>query len=296
MAPVHSFYHSERTSGSPPTSTPTGPSSGARSGIAECLVSHATTAGPWGPDSQHGGPPAALLARAVEGLPGADRRCIGRFTMELLGPVPVGPLEVSARVVRPGRTVDLCEATLRDVERDRDVARAAVWRFPAVADGAADWPTGGAGASTNPGDRGTALPHGPQDGVPHPRPDSWSGGYLDVVDWRWIEGSVATPGPAVVWMRPTVALVDTEPVSPVQRLLTCADSASGVSAELDPAAWGFVNTELTVHVLRPPKGEWLCLRARTTLSEGHVGMAVSDVYDRAGLVARSAQALLITRR
>lgn len=28
-----------------------------------------STAGPWGPDSQHGGPPAALLARAVEALP-----------------------------------------------------------------------------------------------------------------------------------------------------------------------------------------------------------------------------------
>jgi hypothetical protein len=26
-----------------------------------------TTAPPWGPDSQHGGPPAALMARAIEG-------------------------------------------------------------------------------------------------------------------------------------------------------------------------------------------------------------------------------------
>ena len=78
--------------------------------------------------------------------------------------------------------------------------------------------------------------------------------------------------------------------------MACVDSASGVSAELDPAQWAFLNTELTVHVLRPPVGEWVCLDAQTTLSSGSVGMAVSEVYDEQGLVARSAQALLVARR
>ena len=54
-------------------------------------------------------------------------------------------------------------------------------------------------------------------------------------------------------------------MSPVQRLMTCVDSASGVSAALDPGEWGFLNTELTVHVLRPPVGDWVCLDAETTL-------------------------------
>ncbi len=85
-------------------------------------------------------------------------------------------------------------------------------------------------------------------------------------------------------------------MSPVQRLMTCVDSASGVSAALDPAAWGFLNTELTVHVLRPPVGEWVCLDAGTILGPGSVGVASSSVYDERGLVARSAQALLVARR
>ena len=51
-----------------------------------------------------------------------------------------------------------------------------------------------------------------------------------------------------------------------------------------------------MHVLRPPVGEWVCLDAQTTLSSGSVGMAVSEVYDEQGLVARSAQALLVARR
>jgi hypothetical protein len=58
----------------------------------------------------------------------------------------------------------------------------------------------------------------------------------------------------------------------------------------------FLNTELTVHVLRPPDGEWVCLDAATTLSSGTVGMAVSEAHDRRGLVARSTQALLVRRQ
>ena len=245
-------------------------------------LSQPSTAGPWTAAAQHGGPPAALLARAVEGLAREEDRVVGRFTMELLGPVPVGPLRVAAEVVRPGRSVELCEATLYDEQRDRACARGIAWLFPAGTDG--------------PDQEDTPLLHTPADGAPHERPRTWSGGYLDAVDWRWIEGAVESAGPAVVWMRPMVDLVDGEAMSPVQRLMSCVDSASGVSAALDPATWAFLNTELTVHVLRPPVGEWVCLDAHTTLGSGHVGVATSRVYDVRGLVAFTSQALLVAKR
>jgi hypothetical protein len=245
-------------------------------------LSQPSTAGPWGPDSQHGGPPAALLTRAVEALDREHDRVLGRFTMELLGPVPVGPLTVEASVVRPGRSVEMCAATLYDAERGRACATASAWLFPAGDQG--------------PEQEDRPLPHAPADGHPHDRPASWSGGYLDAVDWRWIRGAVEEPGPGLVWMRPHVSLVDREPLSPMQRLMSCVDSASGVSAALDPGTWGFLNTELTVHVLRPPVGDWVCLDAETTLGTGNVGVATSAVYDARGLVARSAQALLIAKR
>ncbi|HEX6517277.1 MAG TPA: thioesterase family protein [Nocardioidaceae bacterium] len=246
------------------------------------FLAQPATASPWGPDSQHGGPPAALLTRAIERLGEAPRRTIGRFTMELLGPVPVGPLAVSATVLRPGRSVELRAATLVDRALSRPVATATAWMFPDTADGPRP---------------GTEPPgHAPEDGQPHTRPPQWSGGYLDAVEWRWVKGSVWQSGPAVVWMRPRVGLVEGETTSPLQRLMACADSASGVSAELEPSEWGFQNTELTVHVLRPPVGEWLCLDAVTTLGPGRVGTAVSEVYDGQGLVARTAQALLVARR
>lgn len=249
---------------------------------AEGFLATAATGSPWGPSSQHGGPPAALLTRAVERLDGGGGRVVGRLTMEILGPVPVGPLSVTASVVRPGRAVDLCEATLYDEQRGRAVARAAAWRFPA--------------GTAGPRGMGERLPHTYHDGEPHERPESWSSGYLDAVEWRWVKGAVLEPGPGVVWMRPRVPLVEGEQMSAVQRLMSCVDSASGVSAELDPADWAFLNTELSVHVLRPPLGGWLCLDAQTTLGNGSVGVATSRVYDEHGLVAFSAQALLIANR
>ena len=201
--------------------------------------------------------------------------------MELLGPVPVGPLRVEAEMVRPGRSVAMCEATAYDETRDRPCARATAWLFPASDDG--------------PGSE-EPLPHGPGDGTTKDPPQSWTGGYLDAMEWQWIQGAVTEPGPGVVWMRPAVDLVHGESMSPVQRLMTCVDSASGVSAALDPASWAFLNTELTVHVLRPPVGEWVCLSAETTLGTGSVGIATSQVHDEHGVVARSAQALLVARR
>ena len=189
---------------------------------------------------------------------------------------------MSSSVLRPGRTVSLRQAELSD-ESGRVLARAQGWAFPAIDPG-----SGPAAGSDVP------LEHGPDDGHHEDPPPSWHRGYLDSVEWKWIEGAVTRPGAAVVWMRPLVPLVPDEEMSPLQRLLTCVDSASGASAALDPTEWAFMNTELTVHVVRPPIGEWVCLKARTTLGGGAVGIAASEVYDERGLVGRSAQALLVT--
>jgi hypothetical protein len=249
-------------------------------GALETFDSSHTTAGPWSPDAQHGGPPAALLARAVERLPAASGGRIGRFTVELLGPVPVGPVAVGASIARAGRSVQLATADLYDVARDRVAATARAWLFPR---------TPGPGGAPGP------LPHGPADGADRPRPPAWHGGYLDAIEWRWISGGLELPGSGVVWMR-SPSLVEGESISPVQRLLACIDSASGASAALDVREWGFLNTELTVHVLREPVGEWVCLDAETTVGDGSVGVATSAGYDEHGLVARSAQALLVVPR
>src|SRR6516165_10340228 len=83
--------------------------------------------GPWSPDAQHGGAPAALLARAVERFDGGAATFVARLTIELLRPVPIAPLEVRARFARPGKKVQIVEASL--LAGDSEVARCSALRM-----------------------------------------------------------------------------------------------------------------------------------------------------------------------
>ncbi len=68
--------------------------------------------GPWDPGSAHGGPPSALLARAIERHEPDDSLAIGRVLLDLLRPVPLAPLRISTATIRPGRRVQIVEATM----------------------------------------------------------------------------------------------------------------------------------------------------------------------------------------
>src|SRR5262245_23109792 len=78
----------------------------------EMFVATELARGPWSPEAQHGGAPAALLARVVERFEGGEAMFVGRLTFELLRPVPIAPLGVRAALRRPGRKVQLIEASL----------------------------------------------------------------------------------------------------------------------------------------------------------------------------------------
>ena len=71
----------------------------------ELFVPSELARGPWTPEAQHGGPPAALLARAIERFEDGERMFVARMTVELLRPVPIAPLTVESRFARPGRKV-----------------------------------------------------------------------------------------------------------------------------------------------------------------------------------------------
>jgi hypothetical protein len=58
------------------------------------------TASPWGTGSQHGGPPAALLARSLESETDGEGGIFVRLAFEFLGPIPVGELSVETKTVR----------------------------------------------------------------------------------------------------------------------------------------------------------------------------------------------------
>jgi hypothetical protein len=133
----------------------------------------------------------------------------------------------------------------------------------------------------------------PDQGEPVYRPEGWGPGYLDIMEWRALAGHFGELGPATVWARQTVPLVEGETPTGLQRLLTVADSGNGASNRLDPRKWLFINSELTVHVHREPAGEWIGLDATTAVGPDGIGSAFSVLHDEQGPVGRGAQALLI---
>jgi len=66
--------------------------------------------GPWTARALHGGPVAALVARAVERCSAEGGQQLARLTLELLRPVPMARLTVTTFLVRPGRKVQLVDA------------------------------------------------------------------------------------------------------------------------------------------------------------------------------------------
>jgi Thioesterase-like superfamily len=238
-----------------------------------------STGGPWSPEHQHAGPPAALLGRALERLEPRPGLAIARCTFEILGPVPVGDVEIAVRVARPGRSVELLEGELRAGGRAAMTVRA--WRV-AVAGAPA------AGEDLVPAplpDVAAALPPGLEDF-----------GYGHAVELRFAAGGWQELGPATVWTRLRVPVVEGEEPTGLQRVLAVADSGNGVSAVLPIGEWLFINTDLTVHVRREARGEWICLDAVTVIGEDGPGLARSTLLDRDGVVAHGAQSLFVTPR
>ena len=239
------------------------------------------TASNWDAAIQHGSPPLALLTKAIEELyDDRPQLRVGRLLLDILGAIPVAPVQVRAWVQRPGARITLAVAEMSATDApERPVARVSAWLL-ATSD-TADVRT----------DRYPPLTEGAAVDNPH----GWMGapGYLETVSWR---SQTATPGAAAeAWMSPLVPLVDDEPTTPLQRLAQVVDSANGIGAALDPTRFVFMNTDTAVHLHRVPRGTDFGLRARGSIGPDGIGVTTAEVYDRDGFIGTSAQTLLVQR-
>jgi hypothetical protein len=246
--------------------------------------------GPWDPNAQHGGAPAALLMRAFERLPAPDGLSLARVTYEFLRPAPIGPVEVRAEIVRPGRRVQLLEASM--VADGAEVVRARALRVlrAQAGDGAAD---GGAPLAAP---DGGAYPAGPDEGRPLELEPPYRPMFApDSVEIRFVSGTWGR-GPCAAWFRLRRPLVGGEAPSGLQHLAAAGDFGNGISATLSWDEYLFINPDLTLYVEREPVGEWICLDSETRIAADGIGVAESVLFDQRGRVGRATQALLIAPR
>jgi hypothetical protein len=240
------------------------------------------TRGPWDDAAQHGGPPAALLAGALDAW-GEDAEAwfLARVTVALLRPVPLSRLRVAVTPDKLGRSVQRLRAALTvDGQAVLTASAVRIRRAPIA-----------------------APPPPPTD--PWPAPDASPPlelsffqnpvGYHKTVELRVARGAWGAT-PIGVWTRPRIPLVAGRESTAVERLVLLADAQSGMGVPMDPLAATFVNPDLTVYLERDPVGPWLGFDIRSTAGAHGAGLAQSAIRDAVGLVGRSAQSLLVRPR
>jgi hypothetical protein len=237
--------------------------------------------GPWDPGAQHGGAPAALIARAFERLPAAEGLTLARVTYEFMRPAPLGELDLRAEVVRPGRRVQLLEASV-------SVGGVEVVRARGLQVQAAD----PSAAPTEP----EAPPPGPERGrestIRLPFRPTFA---PDALELRFVSGTFGG-GPSTAWFRLRHPIVAGEEPTPLQRLAAAGDFGNGISATLNWDHYLFINPDLTLYIEREPVGEWICLQSQTIIARDGIGTAESVLFDERGRVGRATQALLVAPR
>lgn len=247
----------------------------------DVAVPNELTRGPWDPGAMHGGPPSALLARAIESCDPGPADFVARLTVELLRPVPLVPLTISARSLRPGKMVHWIEAILR--AGDVEVARAVGLRLRTVTDSPAAEPPS---IVELPGlETGTTLDLDPD----HVR----GVGFWMANDIEMVGGTFLAAGPGCAWLRLKVPIVAGEEPTPAQRVAAAADFASGVGNPLDVTVGAAINADLTIAMHRPINGEWVGLDSRAWAHSQGTGMAEAVIHDFDGPVGRSVQCLLV---
>lgn len=239
------------------------------------FISTLHSQGAWQPGEQHLAPASGLLLAEVERrLPGD--KAVSRASFDVLGVIQSGEFTIDVQVIRPGRTIELVEASMRHGERTS--IRARIWRL----------------ASTD-----TARVQGIEwDALPAPADMQalsmsaiWDGGFVASLEVR--QAADARPGRGRSWIRSPYPLVAGEDDPPVAGFLKLVDTANGLAVRERPGDVFFANVDLTVHFIRQPEAGWVGFDTRVSFGPGGLGETLSVLSDIHGPVGTAAQSLTV---
>ncbi|SEM43857.1 Thioesterase-like superfamily protein [Syntrophus gentianae] len=240
------------------------------------------TQGPWSPDFQHGGPPSSLLTHIIRTQPSNGHFRIIRVTVEILSPVPVKPCEIKVEVVRRGKRIELLRGEYLSEGRTYLIAHA--WRIRSEV-----------GVTSTISDF-YEIPALPESQVQDLFSIFGNFPYVNALEWRFARGGFDALGPATVWTRQRIPLIENHEIDGLEALVLMIDSANGISAELDFQKWTYVPVDLTLGIYRQPEGPWFGMDARTVIGNDGSGQTTTVAFDSKGKVGHSLHTLFIRPR
>jgi hypothetical protein len=232
--------------------------------------------GAWNPGEQHMAPATGILVHELERFQRREGMRMVRVSLDILGLIPGGAFSVTTRMLRPGRTIELVEATLEAHGRTSIVARA--WRLL----------TSDTSEVAHVQEVGML---GPEECVPRGLSTRWPGGYI--ASLTGVGDPASGGGSGAAWLSNDLEMVAGEETSPLARLLGMVDTANGVAPRLDPREWAFPNVDLQIHVFRAPRGRRLGLQVVQSVGADGVGLTSSVLHDEAGPFGRAEQILTV---
>ncbi|WP_433868998.1 thioesterase family protein [Saccharopolyspora sp. CA-218241] len=235
--------------------------------------------GAWDRAEQHFSPLGGLLVHAIDGYRAGrpdDGMVLGRISFDILGRLAADECEIRVETVRPGRTIELVEATA--LIAGRPVVRARAWLLATLDTG----PVSGGGA-----DRLTP----PDTLAPWPMSSLWPGGFIASLDVRPL--AEPQPGRTTAWISTELDLVAGEAASPLASYLALVDTANGIAVRRNPTEWMFPNVDLTVHLHRLPEGRWTGLDTTVVFGPAGQGVTSTVLHDVIGPVGHAQQILTV---
>lgn len=233
--------------------------------------------GAWASDEQHFSPVAGLIVHEM--LRARTQRpdlAMSRIGFDILGRIAFEEFEIRVETIRPGRTIELVEATVSVGGRDTVSARA--------------WFLGAQDTGIVAGGEPDRLPP-PDDLAPWSLTPVWPGGYIASVDARQV--GIPQPGRATAWISSPVDLVAGETADPLASYIALVDTANGIAVRQEPTKWMFPNVDMTIHLYRQPETPWVGLDTSVVFGHDGHGLTTTVLHDLRGPVGYAQQSLTL---
>lgn len=226
---------------------------------------------PWNGHSMGGLPIAGLCAHLIERTPTLSPMHPARLTIDILGAVPMAPLTPIVSIVREGKRIQLVDVAL--TIEGRIWARASALRM-----------------------RVEDTPASP---VPLTRPFPtmpWDVQHTSMSETLRVDHSETASGKGARWARFPYPVVVGDTVAPLEAAAMIADFGGGIAPLFPIRDWTFANLDISVHMTRLPRGEWLLIDAETHSSGNGVGVSHGRLGDAEGMFGMSHQTVFLARR